>query len=277
MIKIFTDTTSSLTIAEYQKYGIGAIPLHLTQGEDSKQELFEMTYNEFYRNQRAGLKYTTSQPSPETYEKNFKPVVEAGDEAIVIMLSAEISNTVNTAYTAVAMLETDKISIFDSKQTGFGQAAMAIQAKRMADAGASRKEILDALEDMRKRTYTFFIVESLRYIYEGGRLSGAQALIGSVIQIKPILWLDDNGRLVSFEKARTLKTAKTRTIELIQERAKPGIEQIALHYGDNFQEATEYVKDLEEFAGPSIPLIQISPVLGAHSGPDLLGIVLITK
>jgi DegV family protein with EDD domain len=277
MIKIFADTTSSLTIAEFQKYGIGALPLHLTQGEDSKQELFEITYNEFYKNQRAGLKYTTSQPSPETYQKNFKPVVDAGDEGIAILLSSEISNTVNTAHATVQALETDKISIIDSKQTGFGQAMMAIQAKEMADAGAGRSEIIKALEDLRSRTCIFLIVESLRYLYEGGRLSGAQALIGSVIQIKPIIWFNNDGRLVTFEKARTLKTAKVRTLEIIQERAKSGIEKIAVHYGDNYEEAIEYAKDIEALTGFQAPLIQTSPVLGAHTGPDLLGIVLITK
>jgi DegV family protein with EDD domain len=277
MIKIFADTTSSLTIAEYQKYGIGALPLHLTQGEDSKQELFEITYDEFYKKQRAGLKYTTSQPSPETYHKNFKPVVEAGDEGIAVLLSSEISNTVNTAYAAVQMLETNKISIIDSKQTGFGQAAMAIQAKEMADAGASVSEIIAALEDLRRRTYTFIIVESLRYLYEGGRLSGAQALIGSAIQIKPIIWFNNDGRLVTYEKARTLKTAKARTLELILERAKNGIAKIAVHYGDNYEEAVKYVKDLKALTGSAAPLIQTSPVLGAHTGPGLLGIVLIAK
>lgn len=277
MIHIFTDTTSSLTIPEYQKYGIKAIPLSIIQSEVAKQELFEISYDEFYKNQRAGLKYTTSQPTPETYQKYFQPIIEAGDEVIAIFLSGEISSTVNTAKAAVEMLETDKISIFDSKSTGFVMASMAVKAKEMADAGATRPEIIRALEDLRNRNRIYFIVESLRYLYEGGRLSGAQALIGSVIQIKPIIGFDSEGKLVPFEKARTLKTAKARTLELIQERIQSGIEKIALHYGDNYEEALEYAAKLEELTGLPVPVIKISPVLGVHVGPDVLGVVVITK
>jgi DegV family protein with EDD domain len=277
MIHIFTDTTSSFTIPEYQKYGIKAIPLSIIQSEVAKQELFEISYDEFYKNQRAGLKYTTTQPSPEAYQKHFKPIIETGDEAIAIFLSGEISSTVNTANAAVEMLETDKISIFDSKTTGFAMITMAIKAKEMADAGATRPEIIRALEDLRGRTRIYFIVESLRYLYEGGRLSGAQALIGSVIQIKPIIWFDGQGKLVPFEKARTLKTAKARTMELIQERIQYGIEKIALHYGDNQEEALEYAAGLGELTGITVPVIKISPVLGVHVGPDVLGVVVITK
>lgn len=277
MIHIFADTTSSLTIAEYQEYGIKPIPLSIIQGEVTQQELFEISYDEFYKNQRAGVKYTTSQPSPETYEKSFKPVIEAGDEAIAIVLSGEISNTFNTAHMAVKMMETDKISIFDSKAAGFAMITMARKAKEMADAGATRAEIIRALEDMQRRTRIYFIVESLRYLYEGGRLSGAQALIGSVIQIKPIIWFDNQGKLVTFEKARTLKSAKARTFELIQERMPLHIEKIAVHYGDNYGEALEYAAKIKELTGLAAPVIQTSPVLGAHVGPDLLATVIITE
>ncbi len=277
MIRIFTDTTSSLTAAEYQQHGITPLPLYIIQGEESKKELFEITYDEFYKNQRAGLKYTTSQPSPDTYLEYFKPVLAAGDEAVAVFLSGGISNTVNTANIAVQMLETDKISVFDSKLTAFGQAAMAIKAKEMADAGATRPEIIRALEDLHARTRIYLIVESLRYLYEGGRLSGAQALIGSVIQIKPIIWLDGDGKLVSFEKVRTLKTAKARILELVKERMELGIEKIVLHYGDNYQEAVEYNKNLESLTGSPVPIVKISPVLGVHTGPDVLGVVIITE
>lgn len=276
MIHIFTDTTSSFSISEYQEYGIKPIPLSIIQGEVTRQELFEMSYEEFYKNQRAGLKYTTSQPSPETYQKSFKPVIDAGDEAIAIMLSGELSNTVNTAHMAVKMLETDKITIFDSKATGFVMMTMARKAKEMADSGATRPEIIRALEDIQNRTRIYFIVESLRYLYEGGRLSGAQALIGSVIQIKPIIWFDGQGKLVTFEKARTLKSAKARTLELVQERIPLGIEKIGLHYGDNYEEAMEYAAKLGELTGLSVPVIKTSPVLGAHVGPEVLGVIIIT-
>lgn len=175
------------------------------------------------------------------------------------------------------MLNTDKISIFDSRMSGSGQATMAIKAKEMAQAGASRPEIIQTLEDIQRRTHTFIIVESLRYLYEGGRLTGAQALIGSLVQIKPIIWFDNNGKLVTFEKARTLKTAKSRILEIIQEQINQGSKIIALHYGDNYGEAVDYAQQLESLTDSPVSLTQISPVLATHTGPDVLGVVLIEK
>lgn len=277
MIKIFTDTTSSLTFAEYEKYGINGVPLYINQGEISRKELFEISYDEFYKKQREGIKFTTSQPTPHDFIEAFQPALEAGAEVICILLSGLISGSVNSARLAVEMLNTDRVSVVDSKQSGFGQAMMAIKAKELADGGLTRPEIVKVIEDQQQRTRVYFLVESLRYLHEGGRLSGAQALIGSIIQIKPIIWFNGDGKMEALEKIRTLKAAKARILELIGERSALGVEKIALHYADNLDEATAYAQDLEEIAGMPVPLVKLSPVVGAHTGPDILGPCIITK
>jgi DegV family protein with EDD domain len=147
----------------------------------------------------------------------------------------------------------------------------------MADAGATREEIVAALEDMRARTRTFFVVESLRYMYEGGRLSGAAALIGSIIQVKPIIWFEPDGQLTALEKIRTLKAAKARVLELVAERATHGVERVGLHYGDNLAEATEYAKEMEAIVGMPVSLVKLSGVVGSHTGPDIVGPCIISK
>lgn len=278
MIKIFTDTTASLTIEEYRSFGIQPIPVIINQGEKSKEDLFEISNNEFYQIQRAGGKFTTSQPSPETYIKLFKPHIEAGDEIIAIMMSSKISSSFDTANMVVDMLGTDKITIYDSKASGFGQATLAIKAKELADSGLTRSDIINTLDSLRSRIKVYIIVESLRYLYEGGRLSGAQALIGSVIQIKPIIWFDQDGNLTTFEKIRSLKAAKSRLLELLKdEESSHGIERIYLHYGDNFEEANDFAKSIQGFTEFPISFTKLSPVLGTHTGPDILGIVIVTK
>jgi len=277
MIKIVTDTTASLTLDDYQKYGIAAVPLYICSNGAAQKEVYEITYEQFYAQQRAGVKFTTSQPDPNSFLEVFKPAIEAGDEIICITLSGGISGTINSAGIAAQMLDTDKISIIDSLQSGYGQANLAITAAEMAAAGCSRAEIVSHIESLRSRTKVYFMVESLRYLYEGGRLNGAQALIGSIIQVKPIIWFDENGKMVAFEKIRTLKAARTRLLELIVERKPLGIEQIALHYGDNLEEAAEFAKSLEEVAEVPVKLIKLSPVIAAHTGPDLLGPCVITK
>jgi DegV family protein with EDD domain len=277
MIKIVTDTTCSLTIADYQKHGITGVPLYVCQGEIYKKECFELSYEDFYKEQRSGVKFTTSQPSPNSFMEVFRPAIEAGDEVICVTLSNKISGTFNSANLAKQMLETDKVSVVDSLQSGFGQAALAIKAKELADKGLDRSAIVNLLEQQRRRTKVFFVVESLRYLYEGGRLNGAEALIGSLIQIKPIVWFDETGLMTSLEKVRTLKTAKQKTMELIQEQAGRGIEKIGLHYGDNLEEAYQYADMLEDKLGVSVQLTKLSPVIACHTGPDILGPCIITR
>lgn len=278
MIKVVTDTTSSLTNEEYVKYGIIPVPLYIREGEAYKKEMLEISYEEFYSKQRAGSKFTTSQPDPNSFMEAFRPVIESGGEVICVTISSGISGTCNSAHLAKQMLETDKISIIDSYQSGLNQAALALKAVELAAAGQSREQIVVALEEMRKRTRVYFVVESLRYLYEGGRLSGAQALIGSMIQIKPIVWFDERGTMTSYEKVRTLKNAKNRVLELFKrDIAAFGLEQVGLHYGDNLEEAENYAKELEAIAGQPVPLVKLSPVIGAHTGPDILGVCFITQ
>ncbi len=277
MIRVVTDTTSSLTLDEYQRHGITAVPLYVRQGDKAVRELFDISYEDFYRRQRAGEKFATAQPDPNEFIKVFQPAIEAGDEVICVVLSGKISGTLNSANLAKELLETDKISVVDSRQSGIGQASLALKAKEMADAGANRQEIVKTLEEMLARIRTYFIVESLRYLYEGGRLSGAQALIGSLVQIKPVIWFDSEGTMTALEKIRTLKAAKARVLELVQERARLGVEKIGLHYADNLEEAQDYAKQIEEIVGMPVPLVKLSPVLGSHTGPDILGPCIITR
>ncbi len=278
MIQIVSDTTSSLTLEEYRTHRITPIPLYIRRGDESKRELFEISYDEFYKAQRAGVRFSTSQPDPHSFLTLFRPMLEAGDEIICVLLSAGISGTINSANLAKQMLETDKISIIDSRESGFGQASQALKARAMADAGASRAEIGQALTDMQRRSKVFFVVESLRYLYEGGRLNGAQALIGSLIQIKPIIWFESDGNMVALEKVRTLKAAKNRTLDLVNEEVvQNGAALAGLHYGDNRAEATEYARELERITGIPVPLIKLSPVVGTHTGPDILGPCIITE
>lgn len=278
MIKIVTDTTSSFTNEEYEKYGIIPVPLYIREGESAKKEMLEISYEEFYSRQRAGVKFTTSQPDPNSFLDVFRPIIESGDEVICVTISSAISGTMNSAHLATQLLNTDQVSIIDSYQSGLNQGAMALKAVELAAAGKSREQIVTSLEEMRKRTRVYFVVESLRYLHESGRLNGVQALIGSMIQIKPIVWFDERGTMTVLEKVRTLKNAKNHVLELFQQNiSELGLEQMGLHYGDNRENAEEYAKRLEEIAGQPVPLVRLSPVVGAHTGPDILGVCFTTQ
>jgi DegV family protein with EDD domain len=277
MVRLVTDTTASFTLEEYSKYGITAVPLYIRENDSAKKELFEISYDQFYQRQRNGGKFSTSQPAPHSFVEIFSPIIEAGDEIICITLSDGISGTINSATLAKNILDTDKISIIDSHTSGYGIGALAIKAAEMISQEKTREEIVQVLENQRSRTRIYFVVESLRYLYEGGRLNGAQALIGSLIQIKPIITFDSAGRMIPLEKIRTLKAAKSRALELVRERAPLGVEYAALHYGDNYEEAREYAAAMEKIVSMPVQLIKLSPVIACHTGPDVLGPAVVTR
>jgi DegV family protein with EDD domain len=277
MIRVVMDTTCSMGLDWYKEHGVTAVPLYVREGERVQRELFDVSYDEFYQRQRAGAKFSTAQPDPAAFVEAFRPAVEVGDEVVCIVLSSHVSGAINSANLAKQLLDTDRVAVVDSRQSGFGEAQLALYARELADGGASLSEVVRGLEDVIARTRTFFVVESLRYLYEGGRLSGAQALLGSLIQVKPIVWFNVEGVMTSLEKIRTLKAAKTRLLELVRERVDLGVERIALHYGDNLEEATEFAGEMEALAGVPVPLVKLSPVVSSHTGPDILGPCLITR
>lgn len=283
MIRVVVDTTCSLTLDDYQRHGITAVPLYVREGGNAQRELFDLSYEDFYRRQRAGGRFSTAQPDPNAFLEAFRPALEAGDEVVCIVLSSHISGALNSANLAKQLLAADsaaladRVAIVDSRQSGFGEASLALKARAMAEAGAGLAEVVRALEDLIARTRTYFVVESLRYLYEGGRLSGAQALLGSLIQVKPIIWFTGDGTMEAKEKIRTLKAAKARLLELVKERTDRGVEKMSLHYGDNLAEAREFATELEALAGVPVPLVKLSPVVASHTGPDILGPCVISR
>lgn len=277
MIKIMTDTTASLTKEEYKSYNITPIPLFITNDRIHRKDLFEIFQDDFYKQQREGSKYSTRHLEVDEFVNAFRPVVEMGHEIICILLSSNISPCVEKANEAKQILKNYNITIIDSKQSGFGQAYMAIKAKELADRGANRDMIVKTLEDIRSRTHTYFIVETLDHLKAGGRFFWDQAMIASLLRIKPVIWFDRNGKMKINNKISTINQVRERILLLVKECTKRKIEKIVLHYGDNLHEATNYAKELEAITGIPISLVKLSPIIGAHTGPDLLGPCVITQ
>jgi DegV family protein with EDD domain len=280
LIKIMTDTTASLSREEYQKFNITPIPLLIKKDREIRRDMFEISPEEFYKGQRNGVKYSTTHIEPNDFEEIFRPVVDdMGHEIICILLSGNISPCVAKANEAIQNygFGASQISIVDSKQSGFGQAYMALKAKEMADKGVGRDKILETIEDIRSRTHTYFIVETLDHLKAGGRFFWDQAVIASLFKIRPVIWFDRNGKMKINKKISSIKALRERVLDLVNECAKRQIEKIVLHYADNPVEAKEFAGELEKIVKMPVPLIKLSPVIGAHTGPDLLGPVIITK
>lgn len=278
MIQVVMDTTTGLTRQEFDEAGITMVPLYVRNGDKVYREQIDILPDEFYGRERQGVFYETAQTNPADLVNLFRPIVEAGDEIVCVLISGAISGSVNAAHVAAQTLGAeDRITIVDSRESGYGEACLGRTAKRMADAGESRVEITKALADIRDRTRTYFIMESLKWLFRGGRLTGAQYFVGSVIKLNPIVWFDEAGRMTSYDKTRTIRVAKDHMRQLVGDAGRSGVEVAALHWPDNFEEAREFKKEMEEILQVPVALTKLSCVLGVHTGPDLLGPCVILK
>ncbi|MCE5193328.1 MAG: DegV family protein [Candidatus Cryosericum sp.] len=278
MIQVVMDTTTGMTKAEFEQAGITMIPLYIRDGDKLYREQIDIFPEEFYRRERQGAIFETAQTNPADLVSIFKPILEAGDEIVCVLISSAISGSVNAAHVAAQTLGAeDKITIVDSLESGYGEAYLGFTAKKMAEAGENRTEIVRALGDIRKRTRTYFIMESLKWLFHGGRLTGAQYFVGSVIKLNPIVWFDEAGRMISYDKTRTFKVAKDHMRQLVAEAGKHGVEAATLHWPDNLEEAQDFHAQMEEILQVPVSYTKLSCVLGVHTGPDLLGPCIVMK
>lgn len=276
-IRIVTDSTAALPNDWLKDHKVAVVPLLVNIESEVYKESVEITNREFYARLRKVQELpTTSQPSSGDFLETYKRLVEEGAKTIIsIHISGGISGTVNSALTATKMIE-DKdadIVVIDSKQTGPALGFIVKESVALAEAGANKEEILKRIEQMIGSMRALFVVNDLMYLHKGGRLSGAKTVIGSLLQIKPILHFID-GRIEALEQVRTEKRALKRITDLMI--AEGGGDRlptnIAIAYADNPDKAEEVAKSLEEqFPGIKTQPVEIGPIIGTHVGPGLIG------
>ena len=213
----------------------------------------------------------TSQPAPGDFIEICKPLIEAGKEVIIITVSGGLSGTVEGARAVAKMIDSKRISVIDSGTASIGMTQMAKTALEMAAEGKTHWEIAEKMEDMARATHTFLIPDTLEYLYKGGRIGGAAALFGSILQIKPVLYLVD-GKVAVLDKVRTKQRAITRMLEEMQKYQN--LEYIGVGDIDVPAEGEALAARIKEMY-PNTPILpaKIGSVLGAHLGPGMMGLV----
>lgn len=271
---IVTDSTAYLTQSQREQLNIHMIPLNVIFGMDVYEEENTLLAADFYEMVKEKELPTTSQPSVGKFVELFEKLSEEYDEIISIHLSSGISGTYQGAFTAGNMVD-DKVKVypFDSEISCMVQGFYAIEAARMAQEGKNAAEILPYLEEMRKSVNAYFIVDDLSHLQRGGRLSAASALIGGLLQLKPILCFEDK-KIVPFEKIRTKKKAMKRAEELFGESMEPDSKYIAtVIHGNREEEANEWKKELEsKFPNVDFSISYFGPVIGTHLGEGSFGL-----
>ncbi|HOJ00688.1 MAG TPA: DegV family protein [Anaerolineaceae bacterium] len=276
-VVVVTDSTAHLPENLIQELDLRIIPLHVVWGDKVYQDNVDLKSENFYTMLKQAKDLpTTSQPSPKEFMDLYKPILDAGDKIISIHISSGISGTVNSAFQAKEMLGSQDIEIVDSKSSGMVLGLIAVLAARRARENASLKECKELAEKAVANSNVFFMVNTLEYLHKGGRIGGASALLGSALDLKPILYFKD-GKIESYEKVRTKKKAINRIIEIAREMigAKRPVHLAILQV--EAEEDAEYVKaELKKLYSPQeiqdLLITSLSPVIGTHTGPGVIAI-----
>jgi len=273
-VAILTDSTSYLPETVRDQYRITVIPLSLIWEEKTYADGVDITPEDFYNRLESSTSLpSTSQPSVAAFEAAFQDLLDQGRDILAILISSGISGTVHSAQQAKKLLDTDRIRVVDSKTAGMAAGLHIIAAARAAEAGESLAACAKTALFAQQQTDIVFAVDTLDYLHKGGRIGGAKRLLGSMLNIKPILEMRD-GRIEPVDQVRTHKRALHRMIELTRDRsAEEEPLRMAIMHSNVPDQAKQLQETVEQFFSPEeIFLSGLSPVIGTHVGPGTLAI-----
>jgi DegV family protein with EDD domain len=272
MIRIITDTTSSLPLDVAAERGIPVLPQVIIFGEETYRDDTEMTTPAFLERLRSAPALPkTAAPPPALFTPVFAQLAAEGHTIICLHPSTELSGTVRSATVAAQDFPDADIRIVDTRTVAAPLATMVLLADQWAKAGVDAETIIDRVHDLLARQHIYFLVDTLEYLHRGGRIGGAQALLGGLLQVKPILTLRD-GRVEPFEQQRTKRRALERIRELVLENCPPSPEShLCVMHADAEAEAQALAAGLAAALGlPEVPLYLLPPAIVVHGGPGLL-------
>ncbi|CAM2814617.1 DegV family protein [Paenibacillus sediminis] len=276
-VVIMTDSTADIPDELVQKYNIQVVPLQLVFGDQTFMDGVDITAAEFYAKLRQSSTLpTTSQPAPAVYVDAYEQIAKKypGSPIVSIHLSSGMSGTYQSARLAATMVEADvDITAIDSLSASYGYGQMVVEAARLAAEGKSVEEIVAVVEKFKKERKLYFLVDTLEYLQKGGRIGKAAAMIGTLLNIKPILSIDDEGIIYAVEKVRGHKKAVARTIELFKQHFDGKKLHVAIGHTANQASAEQYLTHLQsEFEIEDVVFTNIGPVIGSHVGEGTIAV-----
>lgn len=275
-VAIVTDSTCNLTSDVAEAHGISVVPLNVHFGESVFADQVEISTDEFMQKMETSTALpTTSQPSVGVFEEAFqKAAKEHGVTDIVCLsISSKLSGTFQSASIAGQNLaDTLNVEVIDTFAAAYSLGFQALNAADLAEQGKDAKEIAETIRDEINRYHLVFFVETLEHLRRGGRIGKAAQMVGTLLQLKPLLRLDE-GMIVPFERTRTRSRAIKALVAFVAE-AGP-VEEIAVLYNTTPDEAQKLADTLATYIPGKHPVIsKLSPVIAAHIGPDVLGVAI---
>ncbi len=275
MIRILVDSASDVPYGNGEIY---VVPLSITINEKTYVDGAELGHDEFYEMLTSSQEFPkSSQPSPQAFVQFFQQVKDNEDELICILLSSGVSGTYQSACIAKEMVDYDKIHIIDSLTGSYGVYLLVQQAQKMINEGFSATEIVEEINTLKERVMVYLSVDTLEYLYRGGRLSKTSAIIGSVAKVKPVIYVTKEGTIGVFSKQLGLGRAVSALVDVIKNNpvdTEHPFYTICTVGTDNVELLESKLK---ENSVNIAERIQMGPVVGTHTGPETYGIIYIRK
>ena len=272
-MKIVTDSTADLPKELVEQYDIEIVPLTVRLGDKTFRDYFDLSPTEFYQMLGKTEDFpTTSQPSAEEFLRTYEKL-GSEEKILSIHISTELSATCQSASLALQQLPEWDVTVIDSRSTSVGLGLMVLEAAKAAKAGADAEEVAKLLERLKSEMKVYFSVDSLDYLQKGGRIGKAQAFVGTMLKIKPLLALED-GMVVPVERIRGSSKLIRRMVELVKDDAgKDKIVKAGFVWGESEEQITKLIAQL----GDSVQLEElcrnnIGTVITSHAGPTTFGV-----
>ena len=280
---LLTDSSADLTAGLVEELGVEVLPLSFHMGEKTYRNWpddREIDPHDFYDRLRAGEMATTSAVNVSDYTEAVEPLLRAGKDVLVVAFSSGLSATCNSARIAAQELSEQypdrKIYVVDSLCASLGQGLLVWYAARMKAEGKSMEEVRDWLEENKLHLCHWFTVDDLHFLKRGGRISPATAVVGTMLSIKPVMHVDDEGRLIKVGTARGRNASLKALVDHMEETAiDPSAQTVFISHGDCLEDVNKVVEDVKRrFGIPNERFVinNVGPVIGAHSGPGTVAL-----
>ncbi|MBM7551440.1 DegV family protein [Thalassobacillus pellis] len=271
---VLTDSTAYIPSYMREQNNIHMVPLNVIFQNEAYREEIDIQAEDFYDMLHTQDELPkTSQPSTGLVTEKIEELARDFDAVVAIHLSSGISGTYQGTITAGNMVDDVEVHVFDSESSCFVQGFYVLEAAEMANNGATPQQILARLEEMKKSINAYFMVDDLTNLYKGGRLSGAQKIVGSLLQVKPVLHFVDK-KIVPFEKIRTRKKALKRLLLLFEEDVdETDVVKATVIHGNCHEDAEGIKKELESrYPNTEVVISYFGPVIGTHVGEGAIGL-----
>jgi DegV family protein with EDD domain len=270
-VAIVTDSTADLPPELAASHSITVVPLTLNFDGQSLLDGVDIRPEDFYRRLPGVPTHpTTSQPSPGRFAEAYSALLADHDRVISIHISEKLSGTYQSACQAADVTDPERVRVVDSQLVSMSLGLITLTASAMASNGADAEAIESRVLNMRAHVQTYFSVATLEFLRRGGRIGRAGALLGSVLQVKPVLCIRD-GQVTPLERVRTFERALNRIVELTREVDRGHGVCVIVGHADAEADAERIGRDLEPIA-ETLMIQPLGPVVGAHAGPGVVGV-----